>query len=194
MLCKLVSFCCCLMAVGLVTSQSHADVLDFEDFAPPGGFELLPPPYTEDGFTLTTSVKQNAGVFDSDWPDGSMPGNDTDYFAFSNKTTITLTTGKESGTTFDLFSLLVGPFVTETADLTITGFFSDLSVETVTLQSLTTATTETLSWTDLTSVEFSSFNGTFGGLDDIVINEIPEPGSTAVIVLMSAVVISRRRR
>jgi hypothetical protein len=98
------AFCIILVSA----SAAQAVTLTFENFAPAGSLVNINPasPYTESGFTISVSNPLAAVVDSAVTPD--MPGNLTDFFAFDTSNTATLTF---TGGTFDLTSLLIGPYV-----------------------------------------------------------------------------------
>ncbi len=175
----------------LLASSAKATELFFEGFASPGGLVNVSPafPYTESGFTLTPSNAESA-VFDA--ADAGFPGDPTSFFGFAAGNTITLT----GPAPFDLNSLLVGPssIGTGTTDFTV---FADIfggGTESTTFTGLTTATLETLNWTNLADVQFSV--DTDSAVDDITLNATaPEPGTLVLLGAgLSALLFFRGRR
>lgn len=145
----------CIFAVfaGLGTIPSNATTLGFENFAPPGGLININPamPYTESGYQLTPSSFESA-VFDSG-AGTTMPGNPTDWFGFAETNAITLT--RIAGPPFDLIDFLTGPSTLASAPpirVTLVGTRAGGGTLNATFVGLTTATTETLNWTDLANV------------------------------------------
>jgi PEP-CTERM motif len=184
---------CCTLTVFLalpVTSAS-ALMITFENFAPPGAVINVNPaaPYTEAGFTLTPTNALSA-VFDSA-ADVDFPGNTTDFFGFEESNVITLT----GPAPFTLNSLIIGPTTissTPTISMTILGNVLGGGTLTGTFAGLSTATSETLNWANLTSVVFRTTND--AGLDDIVINQVPEPASLALLGAAAVALGARRFR
>ena len=182
------------IAVVLPVTEADATTITFEGFAPAGGVVNINPafPYTEGGFTLRPTNPLSA-VFDSAAA-VDMPGNLTDFFGFadSNIPRLQLTGGIGL---FDLTSLLLGPIIpagTGTTSVTITGHRAVGPDLTSNLVGLTTATTATLNWTNLTSVDFRAT--TAAGLDNIVVTSVPEPASLTVLALGLVGLAASRRR
>ena len=146
-------------------------------------------PYTEAGFTLTPTNAKSA-VFDSAAV-ADFPGDTTDFFGFAETNLITLS----GPAPFTLNSLLVGPTTgssTPTVSMTLLGTLSGGGTLTATFPGLSTATLETLNWANLTSVRFSATDDS--ALDNIVINQVPEPASLALLGAAALTVGARRFR
>jgi PEP-CTERM motif-containing protein len=184
---------CLAIAVMVPVSEADATTITFEGFAPVGSLVNINPsfPYTEGGFTLTPTNPLSA-VFDSAAA-ADMPGNLTDFFGFQESNIPRLR--PTGGGVFDLTSLLLGPNTNggpnSVINVTITGHRAVGPDLTSTLLGLTTATTATLNWTNLTSVDFTATND--AGLDDIVVTSVPEPASLTVLALGLAVIAATRR-
>lgn len=181
----------------LSASAAQAETLTFENFAPAGGLVNINPgsPYTESGFTLSVTNPLAAMVDSAAIND--MPGNLTDFFAFDDSNSATLTF---TGGTFDLARLLIGPYVpaaTLPINMTITGTQAGGGILTSTFTGLTTATTADLDWVGLQSVRFN--NTSAGALDDIVVTPsaaVPEVDSWTLLTvgLFSLVAWGTRQR
>lgn len=158
---------------------AQAEVITFENFAPPGGLVNINPafPYNEAGFRLTPSNDQSA-VFDSA-AGVDMPGNTTDFFGFAENNIITLT--NIAGAPFNLNSVLLGPLTIAggPSSMTLVGNFAAGGSITRTFSALTTATLVTFSdFNDLSSVVFRTTDDS--GLDDINVSvgaAVPEPAT-----------------
>jgi hypothetical protein len=186
------AFCIILVSA----SAAQAVTLTFENFAPPGSGVNINPlsPYTEAGFTISVT-NGLAVVVDSAAP-ADMPGNLTDFFAFDTSNTATLTF---TGGTFDIGSVLIGPYVPATTppvNVTIVGTLAGGGTLTATFTGLTTATTANLNWVGLQSVRFNNTGA--AGLDDIVVTPattVPEVGSVTLLALgLLNLGIARARR
>lgn len=163
---------------------AQADVITFENFAPPGGLVNINPafPYNEAGFRLTPSNDQSA-VFDSAAV-VDMPGNTTDFFGFAENNIITLT--NIAGVPFHLNSLLLGPTTIAggpSISMTLVGNFAAGGSITRTFSALTTATLVTFSdFNDLSSVVFRTTDDS--GLDNINVTvavAVPEPATMLLL-------------
>ena len=156
---------------------ARADVITFENFAPPGGLVNINPafPYNEAGFRLTPT-NGNSAVFDSAAL-VDMPGNTTDFFGFEESNIITLT--NIAGASFNLNSVLLGPLSIAggPSSMTLVGNFAAGGSITRTFSALTTATLVTFSdFNDLSSVVFRTTDDS--GLDNINVtvgHVVPEP-------------------
>jgi hypothetical protein len=192
------AFCIILFSA----SAAHAVTLTFENFAPTGGVVNINPgsPYTESGFTISVT-NPLAAVVDSAAP-ADMAGNLTDFFAFDTSNTATLTF---TGATFDLASLLIGPYALASPppiNMVIVGTLAGGGTLTATFTGLTTATTANLNWVGLQSVRFNNTSAgspSAGGLDDIVVTSsaaVPEVESLTLLALglFSIVVAGTRQR
>ena len=184
---------CLAIAVLVPVTEASATTITFEGFAPVGSLVNINPgfPYVEGGFTLTPTNPLSA-VFDSAAV-ADMPGNLTDFFGFQESNIPRLR--PTGGGVFDLTSLLLGPSTNAgpnaVINVTITGHRAVGPDITSTLLGLTTATTATLNWTNLTSVDFTATND--AGLDDIVVTSVPEPASLTVLALGLAAIAATRR-
>jgi hypothetical protein len=180
-----------IVLVTLPVTSGSASTITFENVAPAGGLVNVNvlAPYTEAGFTLTPTNAQSA-VFDSA-AIIDFPGDTTDFFGFGETNLITLS----GPAPFILNSLLIGPTTgssTPTISMTLLGTLSGGGTLTATFAGLATATLETLNWANLTSVRFSATNDS--ALDNIVINEVPEPASLALLGVAALTVGARRFR
>lgn len=179
--------CVVVMLVAMATPRlASAVVLGFENFAQAGSVANVSPqtPYTESGFIITPTNAESA-VFDSA-ATSHMIGNATDWFGFqeTNLPSLRLTA---STLTFNLQQLLVGPSTIATVpniSMTITGNVFGGGSLNATFTGLTTATTETLNWLNLSSVVFTATDD--AGLDNISVTPVPEPASLS---LMAAALI-----
>ena len=165
-----------IVAIALVGSAS-ATVIGFEGFAPAGGLTNVSPgaPYTESGYTLTPTNSASA-VFDAG-ASSKFPGDPTSWFGFAAGNNISMTLTGPSA--FDLQSIMIGPSTigSGNTNFTITGDLAGGGSVVATFNSLTSATTETLNWTNLSDVVFSA--STDSAIDNIAVNAaaVPEPGS-----------------
>ena len=185
----------------LFCSPISADtvVLDFEGFAPDGAIQFVTPfePYTEDEFIISTLANDLAtAVFDSENvnADQFFGAGDSDFIAFASRDALTLS--HEDNEVFALNSLLAGPFFTQPVDLVLNGLLSDGSSVTASFNGLTTATVINLNWNNLVSVEIAE--GSFPknvdsiAIDNVVINQVPEP-SCGLLAVLSILLVCRRR-
>jgi len=180
-----------ILLVALPATPVSALTITFENFAPAGGLINVNPsaPYAEAGFALTPSTVSSA-VFDSAALI-DFPGDATDFFGFAEGNLITLS----GSAPFTLNSLLVGPTTgssTPTVSTTLLGTLSGGGTLTATFAGLSTATSETLNWANLTSVRFSATDDS--ALDNIVIDQVPEPASLALLGAAALAVGARRYR
>ena len=115
----------------------------------------------------------------------------TDFFGFQEGNLITLS----GPAPFTLNSLLIGPSTLSsmpTVSMTLLGTLSGGGTLTATFAGVPTATLETINWANLTSVRFSATNDS--ALDNIVINQVPEPASLALLGAAALTVGARRFR
>lgn len=99
----------------------------------------------------------------------------------------------ESGVTFDLTSVLIGPSSLGggLVDISIDGVLDGGGTLDASFLGLTTATTANLSWTGLTSVTIATTDD--AGLDDLLV--VPEPGTLALVALgVAALAFGGRHR
>lgn len=177
----------CLMAV-----SSKASVIDFEGYAPSGGYTYLSPSYTEYGYTLANDDPGLAAIFDPGSGVG-MVGDATASLDWNPITSILLT----GPAPFDLDTVDMGLYslVSGTTDITLTGDIFGGGTESITFSGLSSDTTETIDWTDLESVTFTGDN--YSGIDNIDVQAssiTPEPGSLSLLLLgLAAVVMGRQR-
>ncbi len=189
----------------VLASHAAAAVIGFEGVVPVGGSMNVGPtdPYSEAGFTLTPTLYASA-VFDPAAGGPTLPGDATAWFGFQGgqpggpfQNLVTLTGPSQ----FDLASFLAGrsPLAVISAiDLSVTGYVFGGGTLTATFSGLTTATLETLNWTNLTSVVFAASGD--AGLDDIsvqpsviVVSGAPEPATVLLLGLgLTAVRVCRR--
>jgi hypothetical protein len=170
------------LTVGFVSlpHDAAATIIGFEGVALPAFLENVNPaaPFTESGFTLTPSNGQSA-VFDSA-ASADFPGDLTDWFGFEENNLITLT----GPAPFSLQSVLLGPSTIASAPLTTITMVGNLNgggTLVATFAGLTTATLETLNWSNLTSVVFRATDDS--GMDNITLEAVPEP--TSLVLLMT---------
>ncbi len=172
------------LALVLAASPVLANTITFEGIAPDGGLRNISPtdPLQRDGY-LFSDVLGEAAVF-SPTSGYNMIGDPTAVLGFAASETITLTA--LGAGPFDLVRLLMGPsnIGSLMTDVTITGYLDGTGMtETKTFMGLTTATLETLDWTDLSSVTFAATTDT--SLDDIIVrpsqSDVAEPASMALL-------------
>ena len=169
--------------------SSNAALIQFEGFAPVGSLVNVNPgaPYSEAGFTFTPFNSASA-VFDATAA-SDFPGDSTSWFGFAPGNLITMT----GPIPFNLMSLLIGPSTIGSGniDATITGNVFGGGTLSATFSGLTTATLETLNWTNLTDVTFSVTSD--AGIDDISTAAVPEP-STLLLLGAGLGALAVRRR
>ncbi len=161
------AFLCLVAAVPVV---SRASVITFEAGVNAGAIRPTAT-YTEAGFTLTGS----AAIFSPEMPPFTslFPGDNTAFYTAAGATL----TGPAP---FNLISVVMGhttyPYGPGSEDITITGNLIGGGTVSTTFYNLSSATEETLNFTNLQSATFS---GTVSSaFDDIVvISTIPEPAS-----------------
>jgi len=188
-------FCVVVTLVAMATPRlASAVVLGFENFAAAGSLVNVSPttPYTESGFIITPTDTQSA-VFDSA-ATSHMIGDPTDWFGFAetNHPSLMLTASTQ---TFNLQQLLIGPSTIASVpniSMTITGNVFGGGSLNATFAGLTTATTETLNWSNLTSVVFTATDD--AGLDNINVTPVPEPASIVLLTMagVGSLVLARR--
>jgi len=165
-------------------------VVQFEDFAPPGGLVNVAPetPYSEAGFTFMPDNADSA-IFDAAEGAG-FPGDPTSWFGFAAGNTITVT-GEGP---FELDSILVGPSTlgSGTTTVTFTGdIFGGGTPLTATFSDLETATLETFEWGGL--ADFTISATTDSAIDNVTSGTgTPEPAS-ALLLLGTAGLLGTRR-
>lgn len=163
-------------------------VLTFEGVVPPGDLINVAPgyPWDESGFELSSSDGSSA-VFADGYTLYQFPGDSTAWFGFSGSNLITLT--NLSGTPFSLISLLIGPAGEENlVNVTLVGHLSGGGIETQVFKGLTTATLESVNWSNLSSVVINTTGN--AGMDNIALNSTPEPPTivSASIALLLAII------
>jgi PEP-CTERM motif-containing protein len=179
--------------LSLFSGAAPAQVIGFENFAPPGGLVNINPtmPYTEAGFQFLPSNSSSA-VFDVASAT-TMLGNPSSWFGFAASNTITLT--RLSGPPFSLTSLLAGPSSIAQGNpitLTLVGNVAGGGTLNASFPNLTTATLENLNWTNLSSVTLSSTSD--AGIDNVSVSGVPEPTSLIFVGFGLLVETVRRRR
>src|SRR5262249_25019124 len=143
--------------LAIFACQGSAQVIGFENVAPAGGIVNVSPttPYNEAGFRLTP-LNSSSAVFDSAAA-STMNGNPSDWFGFAEGNTITLSSFPFQP--FNLNSLLAGPSSIATAPpitMNLVGNLAGGGTLNASFPALTTATLETLNWTNLSSVTIST--------------------------------------
>lgn len=166
--------------LALFMGVAPAQVVTFEDFAPPGGLVNINPtmPYIEAGFQFLPANGSSA-VFDSAAM-ATMLGNPSDWFGFAGGNTITLT--RLSGPPFSLTSLLGGPSSIAQGNpvsLMIVGNVFGGGTLNADFPNLTTATSLNLNWTNLSSVAITSTLD--AGIDNVNFTPVPEPASLMLV-------------
>jgi hypothetical protein len=171
-----------LVTIGLLAALATplgASLITFDSGVGPGVFRNpgAGALYTEAGFTLSALYSSSAliGPPTAGYP-SLFPGDDTAFLGFDAANVITLT----GPAPFSLTSALIGPITYPygygPAVITITGTTLNGKTLSVSFYNLTTATEESIGFSNLQSATFSATHS--AGLDDIAINEtIPEPGS-----------------
>ncbi|MEM9480576.1 MAG: hypothetical protein AAGA58_13055 [Verrucomicrobiota bacterium] len=184
---KTLSICVVVLAILMGPRAKGAVVLvDFE--AVTSGVVVLP--YFEDGFEL--SVDTFAAVFA---PGGGFPmtGNPTAYVAFEEIAVITL--ALEAGGSFDLNQVMLGPndfAAASSVEITLTGSLAGGGTVMQTFSGLTTATVvNPVGFDDVTSVTFTTSDD--AGIDNIVLDVIPEPALSSLLLISLFAVAFRRR-
>src|SRR5262249_37957145 len=135
----------------------RAQVIGFENFAPPGGLVNINPttPYVEAGYQFLPSNGSSA-VFDVA-ATSTMIGNPSSWVGFGGANTVTLT--RLSGPPFSLTSLLTGPSSIAAGvpiTLSLVGNVVGGGTLNASFPNLTTATLENLNWTNLASATVTS--------------------------------------
>jgi len=164
----------------LFAGVAPAQVIGFENFAPPGGLVNINPttPYVEAGFQFLP-LNGSSAVFDSA-NSTTMLGNPSSWFGFAGGNTITLT--RLSGPPFSLTSLLAGPSSIAQGNpvsLSLVGNVVGGGTLNSSFLNLTTATLENLNWTNLASVTLSSTID--AGIDNVNVTPVPEPTSLILV-------------
>jgi PEP-CTERM motif-containing protein len=179
------------LSVGMAMPSMAGVALTFQNFAPAGGLANVSPtsPYMESGFTLTPS-NANSAVFSSTDPTASFPGDSTDWFGFAAGNSITLT----GPIPFSLTSLLVGPssLGSGTISFTIVGNVVGGGTDMVTFGPLTTATLESVGFTNLQSAVFTTTSDT--GIDNVSLTAAPEPASFFLMGTAALLTFGLRRK
>lgn len=180
-----------LTLMGCAVFISNADALVFT-FGLEAGIDTIPvAPYTESGFTVDATNEDN-GIFSAALnPEYGFTSNFFAYNSPSTEATIT----EEFGASFSLSSIELGSFEFDPAEITLTGYFSDLSTDTLVFSNITTATVKTINWTDLTSVVITGDINI--GFDNIVLNQVPEPSAFALfagLLILVPVALKRVRK
>jgi hypothetical protein len=161
--------------------DANAALIQFENFAPPGGLVNVNPgaPYTEAGFTFTPTNALSA-VFDPGAA-SQLPGDATSWFGFAGGNVITIT-----GTSpFNLISLDSGPSTIGTGviDTTIIGDVFGGGTDTVTFTNVSNYGSATLNWTNLVDVRISTTSD--AGIDNVLLSTttpVPEPETYAMLL------------
>jgi hypothetical protein len=189
-------------ATAMMAVSANASVITFEGYAPDQGAVLVPPDYTEAGFTLSyfsadDNANDKAAVFGGSSAAG-MIGDSTASLVFNSSqgSSITLT----GPAPFDLQSVDLGGYLqapgNQHTDITLTGNLFGGGTETTTFSNLLSETTETLDWTGLDSVVFTA--SYYGGIDNIVTGDVsatPEPGTMLLLGAgMVGLAVVRRRK
>ena len=183
-----------------MTVSANAGVISFEGYAPNGGLVLVPPAYTESGFTLSyasadDNANDKAAIFGAS--SAGMIGDATANLAWNSNdgSSVTLT-GPGS---FDLFSLDLGGYTeapgNQHTNITLTGYLTAGGTETVTFYNLLSQTTENVNWTGLDHVVFTG--SYYGAMDNIVTsggNATPEPGTMLLLGAGAAALALVQRR
>ena len=183
-----------LTSVGLffgLVDLASAALITFET-APQGSLININPgfPYSEAGFTLTPA-NANSAVFGTQAA-SIFPGDPTGWFGFAGDNLITLSGPAH----FDVASFLAGRSsisVSQTIDLTVVGNIFGGGTLTATFSGLGAATLESLNWTNLSSLTFSSTSD--AGLDNISVTAAtPEPATVCLLGAGLAIIFVRRRQ
>lgn len=188
---RLLALAVVAVAIFALPHDAAATIIGFEGVAPAGSLVNVNPaaPFTEGGFTLTPTNAQSA-VFDSA-AGVDFPGDLTDWFGFEENNLITLT----GPAPFSLQSVVLGPSTVASAlltSITMVGNLNGGRTLSTTFSGLTTATLETLNWSNLNSVVFRATDDS--GIDNITLNEVPEPASLMLFVMGGLGLIPRRGR
>ena len=183
-----------------MTVSANAGVISFEGYAPNGGLVLVPPAYTESGFTLSYAsadgnANDKAAIFGAS--SAGLIGDTTANLAWNtNQGSYVTLTGPGS---FDLFSLDLGGYTeapgNQHTNITLTGYLTAGGTETVTFYNLLSQTTENVNWTGLDHVVFTG--SYYGAMDNIVTsggNATPEPGTMLLLGAGAAALALVQRR
>jgi hypothetical protein len=175
----------------LFAGVAPAQVIGFENFAPPGDLVNIGPsnPYVEAGYQFSPS-NANSAVFDAA-SSSTMLGNPSSWFGFAGGNIITLT--RVSGPPFSLTNLLAGPSSIALGNpitLSLVGNVFGGGTLNASFPNLTTATLANLNWTNLASVTLSSTSD--AGIDNVNFTPVPEP--TSLLLVGAGLLVGRAWR